>query len=104
MTSKPGWSPCSGTSMAETYVLVMRCPVHRQRDSHSGFRTELENLAGDGKGKGTSGDNVRPKVPMRESGADCSVLAMKRGNARRAKGAGHSRRDPLGSTDNGRNV
>ena len=30
---------------------------------------------------------------MRSTGADCSVLATKRGNARRAKGAGHSRRD-----------
>ena len=43
--------------MAETYLLAMRCPVYRRRDSHSGFRTELENLAGDAKGKGTSGYN-----------------------------------------------
>jgi hypothetical protein len=35
----------------------MRCPVCRRRDSHSGFRTELENLADDAKGKGTSGRN-----------------------------------------------
>ena len=42
-------------SMAGTYQLAMRCPVYRQRESHPGFRTELENLAGDGKGKGTSG-------------------------------------------------
>jgi hypothetical protein len=27
------------------------------RDSHSGFRTELENLSGDGKRKGTSGSH-----------------------------------------------
>ena len=32
-------------------------PVWRRRDSHSGFRTERENLAGDAKGKGTSGSN-----------------------------------------------
>ena len=32
-------------------------PVFRRRDSHSGFRTELENLDGDAKGKGTSGSN-----------------------------------------------
>ena len=43
--------------MAETYLLFMRCPVCRRRDSHSGFRTELENLIGDDKGKGTSGAN-----------------------------------------------
>jgi hypothetical protein len=28
---------------------------------------ELENLFGDGKGKGTSGGTARPKVPMRQS-------------------------------------
>jgi hypothetical protein len=35
----------------------MRRPVYRGRDSHSGSFTELENLAGDAKGKGTSGEN-----------------------------------------------
>ena len=35
----------------------MRRPVYRRRDSHSGSLTELENLAGDAKGKGTSGSN-----------------------------------------------
>src|SRR6516164_7141387 len=44
---------------------------------------------------------ARPKVPMRRRGADCSVLVMKRGNARGAKGAGH--RHCFGSTGNGRN-
>ena len=34
----------------------MRRPVYRRRDSHSGSPTELENLAGDAKGKGTSGE------------------------------------------------
>ncbi len=33
-----------------------------------------------------------PKVPMHRPGADCFVRAMKRGNARGAKGAGHPRR------------
>ena len=33
----------------------MRCPVYMGRDSHSGFRTELENLVGDAKGEGPSG-------------------------------------------------
>src|SRR5215813_12379024 len=89
MASKPGASLCPGKSMAETYLPVMRCPVYRRRESHLGFRTELENLAGDGKGKSTSGRTVRLKVPMRQSGADCSVVAVKRGNGRRAKGAGH---------------
>ena len=86
-------TPFPGKSMVDTYLPTMRCPVYRQRESHSGFRTELENLAGDGKGKGASGGTVRPKVPMRQPGADCSVLAKKRGNSRGAKGAGHRRRD-----------
>ena len=33
--------------MEETYILAMRCPVYRRRESIPGFRTELENLAGD---------------------------------------------------------
>jgi hypothetical protein len=67
--------------MAETYLLVMRCPVYRRRDSNLGFRTELENLVGDDKGKGTSGRAARPKVPKRKPEADCSVVVEKRGNA-----------------------
>ena len=43
--------------MEDTYLLTMRCPVYRRRDSHSGSRTELETLIGDVKGKGTSGSN-----------------------------------------------
>jgi hypothetical protein len=77
--------------VAETYLLATRCPVYRRHDSHSGSRTELENLPGDAKGKGTSSETARPKVPMRRVGADCSVVAKKRGNARGAKGAGHRR-------------
>src|SRR5215469_5495044 len=68
----------------------MWCPVYKQRDFHLSFDTELENLIGGGKGKGTSGSPARPKVPIRRSGTDCLVLALKRGNARGAKGAGHS--------------
>ena len=45
--------------MAGTYLLAMRCPVYRRRDSHPGFRTELENLVGDAKGEGPSGSPAR---------------------------------------------
>jgi hypothetical protein len=55
MAPKPEPARCSGKSLAITYLLAMRCPVCRRRDSHSGFRTELENLDGDAKGKGASG-------------------------------------------------
>ena len=87
--------------MAETCLLAMRCPVYRRRESHSGFRTELENLAGDDKGKGASGGPARPKVPMRPSGADCLVVPMRRRNVRGGKGVGHSRRDRFGQLETG---
>ncbi len=85
---KTGAPPLSGKSMAATCLLAMWCPVYRWCDSNLGSRAELENLAGDGKGKGTSGRTARPKVPMREPGADCFLVVRKRGNARGAKGAG----------------
>src|ERR1700758_1128399 len=88
-TSKPECLACSGSSMEGTYLLAMRCPVYRRCDSHLGFRTELENLVGDAKGEGPSGRPARPTVPMRRPGADRSVVAMRRGNSRGAKGAGH---------------
>jgi len=65
--------------MEETYLLAMRCPVYRRRDSNLGFRAELENLVGSVKGKGTSGRTARLKVPMGEPGADCSIVPMKAG-------------------------
>src|SRR5260370_30985276 len=78
--------------MADTYLLAMRGPAYRRHDSYVGFRTELENRAGDGKGKGTSGSPTRPKVPKRRPGAHCFVVAWKRGNSRGAEEAGTPRR------------
>ena len=98
---KTGAPPLSGTSMVVTYLLAMRCPVYRQRDFHLGFDMELENLIRGVKGKGTSGSPARPKVPIRGSGTDCLVVAWKRGNARGAKGAGHSRQDQFGQPATG---
>ena len=78
--------------MEDTYLLTMRCPVFRRRDSRPGFRTELETLVGHAKGKGSSGRPARLKAPMGQSGADRPIVVTKRGNARGAKGVGHSRR------------
>ena len=91
-TSKPGFAARPGISVEDAYLLTTRCPVFRRRDSHLGFRTELETLVGHAKGKGTSGGPARLKVPMGQSGADRPIVVMKRGNARGAKGVGHSRR------------
>src|SRR5260370_11898720 len=93
MTSEPELPARAGRNTGATYVLAVRCPVDRGRDSSLGFRTELENLVGDAKGTGASGSPARPKVPMRRPGADCSEVAVKRVNSRGAKGAGHTRRD-----------
>ena len=82
--------------MVDTYLQAMRCPVLRRRESHPGFRAELENLVGSVKEKGTSGSTARPKVPMGQPGADCSVVPMKRRNGRGGKGAGHPHRDRKG--------
>src|SRR5215468_5099084 len=92
-TPKLGLVWCPRRSIEATYLPIMRCPVYKRRDSNPGSRMELENRVGDDKGKGTSGDPTRLKVPMHRSGAHCLVVAVKRGKARRAKGAGHPRRD-----------
>jgi len=39
---------------------------------------ERENLLGDAKGKGTSGNNREVEIPMRRAGADRPVVARKR--------------------------
>src|ERR1039458_10773821 len=68
----------SGISMVETYLPTMWCPVYRGRDSRFGFHMELENLTGGVKGKGASGEPIRPKVPIHRSGTDCPVVEIGR--------------------------
>ena len=72
--------------MAVTYLLAMRCPVYKQRDFHLGFDTELEDLIGGGKGKGTSGSPARPEstdTPVR--GRTASYCALSSALLRRVK-------------------
>src|SRR5271169_1304426 len=94
--SKPGADPSSGISLGDALRLPKRHPACRRREAQSGSCTERENLAGDAKGKAQAAPTARLIVPMRRRGADCLVVAMKRGNARGAKGVGH--RDWVGST------
>lgn len=77
--------------MEATYLLAMRSPVYRRRDSNLGFRAELENLAGDGKGKGTSGRTARLKVPTHQLRGGLFRSSGEAANPRGAKGAGHLR-------------
>src|SRR5258708_12828297 len=46
-TSEPELPARAGRSTEATYLLAVRCPVYRGRDSSLGFRTELENLVCD---------------------------------------------------------
>ena len=55
--SKPGADPSSGISLGEAWRLPERHPACRRREAQPGSCTERENLAGDAKGKGTSGSN-----------------------------------------------
>jgi len=89
--SKPGVDPTSGISSGDVLILPERHPACRRRETQLGFCMERENLAGDGKGKGTSGDNREAESTDAPEGAHCPVVVMKRGNARGAKGAGHRR-------------
>jgi hypothetical protein len=55
--SKPGVDPTFGISSGDVLRLPERHPACRRREAQSGSCTERENLAGDAKGKGTSGSN-----------------------------------------------
>ena len=54
---KPGDCHSSGISSGDVLRLPKRYPAWRRREAQSGSCTERENLAGDAKGKGTSGSN-----------------------------------------------
>ena len=55
--SKPGVGQSSGISLGDVLRLPKRHPAWRRREAQPGSCTERENLAGDAKGKGTSGSN-----------------------------------------------
>jgi hypothetical protein len=55
--SKPRADPSLGISSGDVLILPERHPACRRREARPGSGTERENLAGDVKGKGTSGSN-----------------------------------------------
>src|SRR3974377_1047304 len=55
--SKPGGDPSSGISVGDVLRLPTRHPACRRREPQLGSGAERENLAGDAKGKSTSGYN-----------------------------------------------
>ena len=88
-----GRKPLPGQVRREPAVLCGRRPAYRGRELDTGFCAELWEPACRCERKRHKGDNPRPKVLMRQAGADSSVVVMTRGNARRAKGGGHPHRD-----------
>ncbi len=55
--SKPEAGTSSGISSGDVLTPPEWHPACRRREARPGSCTERENLAGDGKGKGTSGNN-----------------------------------------------
>ncbi len=100
--SKPGASHSSGNSSGDDLILPERHPACRRREAQPGSCMERENLAGDAKGKGASGDH-------RE--AESSDAPARGGLLRRSDEGpvmGLERREQviaieIGSTGNGRN-
>jgi len=83
--SKPGADPSSGISLGDVLRLSKRHPACRRREAQPGSCTERENLAGDAKGKGTSGSNCEAEstdAPERgglpRSSDEASVMLVER--------------------------
>ena len=76
--SKPRVGPSFGISLGDVLILPKRHPACRRREARLGSSTERENLAGDAKGKGTSGSNREAE----------STDAPERGGLPRSSGEG----------------
>src|SRR5215469_12991405 len=82
---KPGDDRSPGISSGDVLILPERHPACRRREARPGSGMERENLAGDGKGKGTSGSNREAEstdAPERgglpRSSAEGSVMELER--------------------------
>src|SRR5712671_3317789 len=83
--SKPRVDPTFGISSGDVLIPTERHPACRQREARPGSCTERENLAGDAKGKGTSGYNREAEstdAPERgglpRSSDEAAVMAVER--------------------------
>ena len=97
--SKPEGDPSFGISSEDVLRLPERHPACRRREARPGSCMERENLADDGKGKGTSGsirEAESTDVPVRggllRSGHEAGVMPVERREQVIA----------IGSTGNGR--
>ena len=83
--SKPGGDPSSGISSGDALILPERHPACRRREARPGSGMERENLAGDAKGKGTSGSNreaestdASERDGLPRSSDEAAVMAVER--------------------------
>jgi hypothetical protein len=83
--SKPGVDPTSGISSEDVLIPTERHPACRRREARPGSGMERENLADDGKGKGTSGSNreaestdASARGGLPRSSAEGSVMELER--------------------------
>src|SRR5262245_21350294 len=99
---KPGVDPSSGISLGDVLRLPKRIRHVGGAKLNLALVRNVRTWPVMPREKAQAVSTARPKVPMRRRGADCSVIAVKRGNARGAKGAGH--RLWIGLTGNGRSL
>src|SRR6202048_3602837 len=83
--SKPGGDPSFGISSVDVLILTERHPACRWREAQPGSCKVRENLAGDAKGKGTSGSNRKAEstdAPERggllRSSEEAAVMVVER--------------------------
>src|SRR5216683_723537 len=83
--SKPRVDPTFGISSVDVLILTERHPACRWREAQPGSCKERENLAGDAKGKGTSGSNRKAEstdAPERggllRSSEEAAVMVVER--------------------------
>jgi hypothetical protein len=77
MLSKPGAQDSPGISLRATCLLLRRQPVYRRHELDIGFGTERENLIFAAK-ENDKWLTPRGRIPMQGSGAEPSIVAMKR--------------------------
>jgi len=75
--SKPERGGCSGRSVGDTCLRPTRHPALRRRECESGSDTEPWNLSSRCQGRNPSGQPARTRVPMRDTGAERLVVAMR---------------------------
>ena len=109
--SKPRVDPTFGISSVDVLILTERHPACRWREAQPGSCKERENLAGDAKGKGTSGTNREAESTdapergglLRSSDEAAVMVVERRGQviAVELGPTGSNREEPDGSAEGG---